>query len=55
MIKIKITFAEMQCEITKNLQSDKKELEQIIEVFELALKGCGFDLGNTQLELKKND
>lgn len=55
MIKIKITFAEVQCEITKDLQSDKLELEQIVEVFELALKGCGFDLGNKQLEFKEND
>ena len=55
MIKIKITFAEVQCEITKNLQSDKKELEQVMEAFELALKGCGFNLGNTRLEFKDND
>lgn len=55
MIKIKITFAEVQCEITKDLQSDKLELEQLVEAFELALKGCGFDLGNKQLEFKNND
>lgn len=55
MIKIKIKFAEIECEITKDLQSDKLELEQVIEAFELALKGCGFNLGNTRLEFKDND
>ena len=52
MIKVKITFAETQCEITRELQSDKLELEQVVEAFELALKGCGFELGNKQLQFK---
>lgn len=39
MIKIKITL----------------ELEQIVEAFENALKGCGFDLNGKKLEFKDND
>lgn len=52
MIKVKITFAEVECEITKDLQSHKADLEQVVEAFELALKGCGFELGNKQLQFK---
>ena len=52
MIKVKITFAEIECEITKDLQSHKPDLEQVVEAFELALKGCGFELGNKQLQFK---
>ena len=55
MIKVKITFAEVECEITKDLQSHKLDLEQVVEAFELALKGCGFELGNKQLEFRNND
>ena len=54
MIKVKITLAENECEITQKLQNNKTELEQLIEAFELALKGCGFDLGNKQLEFKND-
>ena len=52
MIKIKITFCEQSCEIEKNLDLDKPELEQIVEAFENALKGCGFDLNGKELEFK---
>lgn len=52
MIKIKITFSEQSCEIEKNLNSNKQELEQIVEAFENALKGCGFDLNGKELEFK---
>jgi len=51
-IKIKITFCEQSCEIEKNLDLDKPELEQIVEAFENALKGCGFDLNGKELEFK---
>lgn len=51
-MKIKITFCEQSCEIEKNLDSDKPELEQIVEAFENALKGCGFDLNGKELEFK---
>ena len=54
MIKVKITFAEVQCEITKELQSGKLEVEQVVEAFELALKGCGFDLGDKQFSPYKS-
>ena len=51
-MKIKITFCEQSCEVEKNLDSDKPELEQIVEAFENALKGCGFDLNGKELEFK---
>ena len=52
-MKIKITFCEQSCEVEKNLDSDKPELEQIVEAFENALKGCGFDLNGKELEFKE--
>ena len=55
MIKIKITFCEQSCEVGKNLDSDKPELEQIVEAFENALKGCGFDLNGKELEFRDNE
>lgn len=46
MKKVKITFAKVECEITKDLQSHKPDLEQVVEAFEL---------GNKQLEFRNND
>jgi len=57
MIKVKIQIPDIQCEISisQDINKNVSELEQLLDIFELALKGCGFELGDRKLELTKND
>jgi hypothetical protein len=57
MIKVKIEIPDIQCEISISQDIDKNvsELDQLLDVFELALKGCGFELGDRKLKLTEYD
>lgn len=55
MIKVKITTPDIQCEISQDIIKDVSELNQLLDIFELALKGCGFEFGEKKLELTESD
>lgn len=55
MIKVKITTPDIQCEISQDIDKNDYELKQLIQIFELALRGCGFEFGDKKLELTESD